>query len=215
MRQITDLTGKKFNKLTVISYAERLKGERTKWLCLCDCGKQKIVISNHLVTGGTKSCGCLIGTHKQTGSRIYRIWVGMKGRCGNKNHISYKYYGGRGIKLCEAWNSNFDAFFDWSNNNGYEENLTIDRIYNDKDYSANNCRWADKTTQSRNQRKQKNCASIYIGVSRSGANWMSCITVNKKVIYLGAYTDEVEAAKVRDKHIVDNNLKDFTMNNVL
>ena len=214
MRASVDLTGKKFNKLTALYYTGRFKGENPKWLCLCDCGKQKTILSASLISGSTGSCGCLRGINNQSGSRIHRIWGNIKQRCGNKNHNKYKYYGGRGIKLCEAWGSNFNVFFDWASANGYKSNLTIDRIDNDKNYQPDNCRWVTRTTQNRNRGKRENCSSVYIGVLKHKGKWRSYITVNKETINLGTYNTEPEAAKVRDNYIINNNLKNFTMNNL-
>lgn len=90
---------------------------------------------------------------KTARGRIKRIWQGMKDRCSNCNHSAYKYYGGRGIKICEEWLNSFDAFYAWSMSNGYRDGLTIDRFPdNDGHYEASNCRWATMKQQSNNRR---------------------------------------------------------------
>lgn len=83
--------------------------------------------------------------------RLKRIYDGMRLRCYNKNNINYKYYGGRGVTICDEWLLSFENFFDWAINNGYNENLTIDRIDSEKGYAPDNCRWATKKEQAYNR----------------------------------------------------------------
>ena len=113
--------------------------------------------------GSVKSCGCMqaearIRTktkHGKSHTRLFRIWSGMKGRCNRPTDEAYKDYGGRGIKVCAEWSkaeTGFPNFYNWAINNGYAENLTIDRINPDGDYEPSNCRWTDRATQNRNRR---------------------------------------------------------------
>lgn len=166
---LEDLTGKKFGRLKVVSrYGFDDRG-RQLWTCECDCGNTIVVHAYLLKQGHTRSCGCLKREkaidpntpkgemcpsykHGGEGTRLYRIWKGMKQRCYNNKTHNYQNYGGRGIDICDEWKDNFPAFRDWSLKNGYADDLSIDRIDNDRGYSPDNCRWADRVTQRANQR---------------------------------------------------------------
>ena len=93
----------------------------------------------------------------------------MKQRCSNPNHKSYHNYGGRGIIVCDEWKNNYQAFYDWSMNNGYKEGLSIDRINNNGNYEPSNCRWTDKITQNNNTRQNKQF--VIDGVSKTIHQW--------------------------------------------
>lgn len=162
MGGLHDLTGQRFGRLTVISRAESKSG-RPYWLCVCDCGKKKVVRASHLKDGTTLSCGCyrdevlerfyhrFDGKPKSTlkHERLHRIWGGMKSRCNNPRHPRYKVWGGRGIRVCEEWNE-YLPFKEWALANGYADNLCIDRINNDGNYEPSNCRWVTSKQNSNN-----------------------------------------------------------------
>ena len=145
--------------------------------------------------------------HEFYQTRIYRIWSAMKGRCLNKNNTGYKYYGGRGVTICEEW-IKFNQFKDWAFKNGYEDHLEIDREENDGNYEPNNCRWTSRSTQNANRRKKQGCASQFIGVhwNKILNKWPSQIEYLGEKINIGCYDNESEAARERDIYIINNNL---------
>ena len=142
--RFNDLTGRRFGKLVVLERAEDDINRNRMWLCQCDCGNRKIIGGRHLTSGRTKSCGCDQHTHcnlrhGQRHTRLYTTWSDMKYRCDNPHATGFENYGGRGIAMCDEWRD-FENFYDWAMNNGYRDDLTIDRINNDGDYTPDNCR---------------------------------------------------------------------------
>lgn len=114
-------------------------------------------------------------THGKSNTRLYGIYRGMWRRCYNKNHEHYNQYGGRGITICDEWLHDFMNFYKWAINNGYDDNLTIDRIDNNKGYSPNNCRWVNQKIQVRNR---KNTVKInYNGVTKPLSCWAEDLNV--------------------------------------
>lgn len=178
-RKFKDISGQKFGRLTALYRLHNTKG-RTKWLCACDCGNLSEVNLYNLQSGSSKSCGCLIKTnhytkHSQSNTRLYKIWRTMKLRCYNKNASNYNHYGARNIAVCREWKDNFQAFYDWSMSHGYKDNLTIDRINVNGNYSPNNCRWVDMTTQIRNRRNTKYVT--YKGVTKPLKEWCEILGI--------------------------------------
>ena len=198
MKLKEDLIGKVFGRLTVLSFygyktckssdRKGLKG-LSQYVCLCSCGNKKIVTRNCLITGKTKSCGCLRRetTSKMSKSRrripntletkrLYNIWKEMKCRCGNIKNKNYKMYGGRGIDVCPEWKKDFMNFYNWAILNGYNSELTLDRIDNNKNYEPLNCRWATYKEQARNRRNTR--IIEYQGISLPLSTWCDELSLN-------------------------------------
>ena len=170
-KSLQDFSNKRFGRLIVIKRVDNNKFKQVQWLCKCDCGNEKIITANALRSGNTKSCGCLKKeqdyiniaqkTHNMSNTRLYNIWRGMKNRCNSSTGKRHKFYHDKGIKVCEEWKNSFQIFYDWAINNGYNDNLSIDRIDNDKGYYPNNCRWTNSIQQNNNQ--SNNIRLLYKG----------------------------------------------------
>lgn len=152
-----EFIGKRFGKLVVIAYMGKENGHYL-YRCKCDCGNIITTRKTRLISGVTKSCGCyksevISKAHTKHGmysTRLYIIWKNLRNRCDNPNNPKYNRYGKRGITYCKEWND-FSVFHDWAINNGYSEELTIDRINSNSNYSPDNCRWVDIATQEKNK----------------------------------------------------------------
>lgn len=160
MPKIEIKNGQKFGRLTVVSSLGFIDGF-IRYSCICDCGNTKIIPKSRLLTGNTKSCGCLRRevtgakrkTHNMSETRLNRIWRAMKYRCNSPNCSDHAIYYDRGIRVCDEWKNDFMSFYSWAIENGYRDDLSIDRIDNDKGYEPNNCRWATILEQRHNQRR--------------------------------------------------------------
>lgn len=187
MGKFIDLTGQRFGRLVVNSRAENKVDnsgrKRTMWNCMCDCGKSIIVESSHLKSGHSKSCGCITKKHGMFGTRLYKIWDGMKYRCFNEKHNQYKNYGGRGITVCDEW-MDFIPFYEWAMSHGYRDDLTLDRIDVNGNYCPENCRWENDIVQHNNTRVNRHLE--HNGETHTMAEWarikgMKYVTLNTRI----------------------------------
>jgi len=190
MNRYIDITGRRFGRMVALK-VDHVKQYKPRnriynveyWLCKCDCGKQKIVTKNTLLVGKTLSCGCYNKDkqtkHGKSKTRLYNIWSHILDRCENQNSKEYRIYGGRGIKVCEEWHD-LDVFFEWALANGYDDNLTIDRINVNGNYKPSNCRWATRKTQNNNTRR--NHVIEYNGERKTLAQWSEILGIDYKVL---------------------------------
>ena len=140
--------------------------------------------------------------HGQSRSRLYMIWSDMKSRCSNPNNVGYSYYGGRGISVCQGWRDSFEVFRDWANENGYTQELELDRRNPDGNYEPGNCRWGTRAQQMQNTRKRRNAkTSRFKGVSKHSQNtsWVAQIHQQGRTLNLGSFRTEQEAARRYDE----------------
>ena len=160
MRKL-NLRGQRFGRLTVLKETGKRYNGGVQWLCQCDCGTKCVQISGRLRSGQVRSCGCLhidsVSVHGATRRgeipRLYTIWAHMKDRCYYQNGQGFKYCGIKGIQVCNEWKDNFGLFQHWALQNGYKDNLTIDRIDNDGDYTPRNCQWISLSDNVRKDKK--------------------------------------------------------------
>lgn len=153
------MSGKRVGKWTVGAQAGNAKGGGAFWMCRCDCGNEVAVMAGDLRFGKSTSCGCdradrtraMKTTHGGSGSRLHHTWKNMRARCLRPGSSSYARYGGRGIGICPEW-GRYETFRDWALSAGYADDLSIDRIDNEKGYEPSNCRWATAQMQSENRR---------------------------------------------------------------
>jgi len=176
-----DLTGKRFGNLTAVSFEGHNPGKSTEWECVCDCGNTIIKSIHKLQTNKNLSCGCIRNKrirkpkHGLCKTRIFRIWRCMHNRCTNIKDIGYKYYGSKGITICDEW-KDVRTFADWANNNGYTDILTLDRIDSCGNYDPDNCRWSTMLEQENN--RSDNVLIEYNGETNTLSNM--CRKYNKK-----------------------------------
>lgn len=162
-KSIVDLSGQKFGRLTVIAHSGTNKYGKNLWLCICSCGGEnaiKKIEQGKLLRktqNPTRSCGCLVKKHGHTVSGIvsltYKSWDAMLQRCLNPSSQSYKYYGARGITVCDRWNPSAGGSFEnfISDMGERQKGMSIDRIDTSKGYDPSNCRWATMKQQASNR----------------------------------------------------------------
>lgn len=174
MGKVIDRTGQRYGKLTVIRPNDSPDAKKATCLCRCDCGVEKAVRVKLLVGGGSKSCGCArlinaraaVATHGLSATPLYHLWQTMRQRCENPKAEGFERYGGRGIRVCDRWQS-FSKFV--SDMPPRPEGMSIERIDNDGDYEPDNCRWATRLEQAHNMRTNRRISVN--GVSLTSAEW--------------------------------------------
>lgn len=197
-RPIIDLTGQKIGMLTVLGIDNsipRTGQDPVWWLCRCECGNVRSFrggdIKQRLKDGFKNiSCGCYIRkrflTHGKTGTRLYNVWNEIKQRCFNPSCREYRFYGARGITMCDEWREDFVSFERWCLDAGYDETaprgqFTIDRIDTNGNYEPSNCRLADMRVQANNRRKNR-LLTLY-GQTKTMSEWSRVTGFSARLIH--------------------------------
>jgi len=206
MSKMIDLTGRRFGRLVVIGEHGRDKWNQAIWACRCDCGNETNVVGGSLRNGNTKSCGCwrkdmpivLKTTHNMTYSSVYASWWHMIDRCNNKENNRYKYYGGRGISVCDRWMDINTFYRDMGDK---PDGLTIERIDNNGNYEPDNCKWATIAEQNRNN--TRTILIKYENKVRCVSEWARIIGIHKNTLFyrLRHHTPEIAFNMPKSKRL--------------
>lgn len=187
--KIINLLGQKFGRLEVIEYKGLNKHNHATWLCKCVCGEERIVESGNLRRGHQVSCGCqslenrvaATTTHHLSGHPLYKIWAKIKERCNNENCKSYKNYGAKGVRMCEEWKNDFEAFYNWAIANGWRKGLEVDKDKKGtKIYSPGTC---SILTRKQNANAKTNNVLLTInGETKTAAEWADIVKIPAQII---------------------------------
>lgn len=227
-----DIIGKQFGRLTVVSINNRKQlykcgkpsGGLYYYDCRCTCGNKCVKSITYLTHTKVPSCGCyakeiLVKYNKENkvkhgwrNTRLYREWRSMKSRCCHKSVNGYKNYGGRGIEVCNEWKNDFTTFKDWAISNGYNDNLSLDRIDVNGNYEPDNCRWVSLKEQGRNRRN--NNFITFGGETHCLSEWAEILSIDRATLYNRIYRSKwtIERAFTEPIHLEkrrDNNGSDF------
>ncbi len=178
--RLVNIIGKRYGRLTVVEYAGS-----SRWICRCDCGGTSNAKTDALNNGNVRSCGCLRRemtiarnqTHQMSGTRVYNAWLDIRRRCTDESRPDWMNYGGRGIRVCERWQS-FDNFY--ADMDDPPAGYSIDRIDVDGDYCPENCRWATRVQQQRNTRR--NSLLTHNGETLCVAEWSERTGISRCII---------------------------------
>jgi hypothetical protein len=188
MERRHNLQGKRYGRVLVVDFSNVDKGGNSIYNCKCDCGKEfKAAGSNVKRSAGVGCVDCKNKqlkerktTHGETYTRLYVTWCGMISRCTNPKDLSYKYYGAKGVLVCDEWKTSYEAFSKWAKSSGYSDSLTIDRINPFGIYSPNNCQWKTIEEQQRNRR---NTVRYNVdGITRSIGEWCDSLGIPETMV---------------------------------
>ena len=145
--------------------------------------------------------------HGLSNTRLFSIWKSMLTRCLNPNNKSYKYYGGKGVSVCDEWKNNFQAFYDWAISHGYTDNLTLDRMDSIGNYCPQNCRWV--TMKEQNENKSNNRKISALGETLTLSQWsqktgINITTLKSRIDKLGWSEEKAISTQVRRKKVINN-----------
>lgn len=211
-----NLKGKRFGRLIVIEDVGRKNGH-ILWKCECDCGTIKNITAMSLASGKCNSCGCLQKekagnvnrTHGDSSTKLFMVWMDMRGRCNRSTHHAYKYYGEKGVSVYKEWDESFICFKDWSITNGYRVGLSIDRIDVDGNYEPSNCRWITHKAQMNNTTRNHKIQIFgeVLNISQIKEKYdLSSFKIYKIIQNNSNYEKDLE------KYILDNDINKLTSN---
>ena len=174
--------GKQIGLITILDF--KRTDDIPEFYTLCECGNKQWLNAYSVIKGAAISCGCFreiqlklkCTKYISKDKRLYSIWREMKNRCYNEKRKDYKYYGFKGVKICEDWINDFNNFQAWALKNGYREKLTLDRIDASGNYEPENCRWVDMKIQNRN--KSNNIKVLYKGETKTLKEWSEVLNIN-------------------------------------
>ena len=184
----TNLVGKRIGRLVVLNeaFGHKHVGKHRKWHVVCDCGNERDVYQDRLVSETTLSCGCLqkdvhvarITTHGKSNTPIHSVWQAMLARCTNSNNPAWEHYGGRGITVCERWKE-FENFYSDMGDHPFV-GAELDRIDNNGNYEPSNCRWATRSEQTSNTRR--NVMLTIDGVTNTVMWWSKQVGISYRTL---------------------------------